>query len=79
MPGVTAVPEVDLRADPDVLRDGLRDAAHRVGFFYLTGHGVPADLVDRVLDAARRFFRLPRRTRTPSRWCAAPISAATPG
>lgn len=60
VPGVTAVPEVDLRADPDVLRDGLRDAAHRVGFFYLTGHGVPADLVDRVLDAARRFFRLPQ-------------------
>ncbi|WP_369117763.1 isopenicillin N synthase family dioxygenase [Mycobacterium avium] len=60
VPGVTAVPEVDLRADPDVLRDGLREAAHRVGFFYLTGHGVPADLVDRVLDAARRFFRLPQ-------------------
>ncbi|WP_175283752.1 isopenicillin N synthase family oxygenase, partial [Mycobacterium avium] len=60
VPGVTAVPEVDLRADSDVLRDGLREAAHRVGFFYLTGHGVPADLVDRVLDAARRFFRLPQ-------------------
>ncbi|AZP83926.1 isopenicillin N synthase family oxygenase [Mycobacterium avium subsp. paratuberculosis] len=33
VPGVTAVPEVDLRADSDVLRDGLREAARR--FFRL--------------------------------------------
>jgi isopenicillin N synthase-like dioxygenase len=62
--GVTALPfempTVDLRADPGRLRDGLREAGHEVGFFYLTGHGVPPDLVTRVLDAAHRFFALPQ-------------------
>lgn len=57
---VTAVPVVDLRADPGRLRDGLREAGHRVGFFYLTGHGVPPELVTRVLGAARRLFALPQ-------------------
>jgi isopenicillin N synthase-like dioxygenase len=56
---ITALPVVDLRADPGVLRTGLREAAHEVGFFYLTGHDVPAELSDRVLEAARRLFRLP--------------------
>ncbi|EUA53669.1 non-heme dioxygenase in morphine synthesis family protein [Mycobacterium intracellulare 1956] len=60
MPGVTAVPVVDLRADPARLRDGLREAAHRVGFFYLTGHGVAPELVTRMLEAARRLFALPQ-------------------
>ncbi|OBB96120.1 isopenicillin N synthase family oxygenase [Mycobacterium sp. 852002-40037_SCH5390672] len=58
--GVTALPEVDLRADPTRLREGLREAAHDVGFFYLTGHGVPGELVARVLDAGRRLFELPQ-------------------
>lgn len=56
---VTALPIVDLGADSDQLRPGLRRAAHEVGFFYLVGHGVPAALVTRVLDAARRLFALP--------------------
>ncbi|WP_196771164.1 isopenicillin N synthase family dioxygenase, partial [Mycobacterium colombiense] len=58
--GVTALPVVDLRAEPGRLRAGLREAGHEVGFFYLTGHGVPPDLVRRVLDAARRLFALPQ-------------------
>ncbi len=56
---VTALPVVDLRADPDALRESLRRAAHEVGFFYLVGHGVPDALADGVLDAARRLFVLP--------------------
>jgi isopenicillin N synthase-like dioxygenase len=58
--GVTALPVVDLRADPDELRSGLREAAHEVGFFYLTGHGVPRELAALLLDAARRLFALPQ-------------------
>jgi isopenicillin N synthase-like dioxygenase len=56
---VTALPVVDLRADSSQLRQGLREAAHEVGFFYLTGHEVPQELAGRLLAAARRLFELP--------------------
>ncbi|ORA12477.1 oxidoreductase [Mycobacterium arosiense ATCC BAA-1401 = DSM 45069] len=54
------MPTVDLRTDSAHLRRGLREAGHLVGFFYLTGHGVPPGLVARMLDAARRLFELPQ-------------------
>ena len=57
---VTALPVVDLRADPDALRQALRAAAYEVGFFYLTGHGVPEELTARLLAVARRLFALPQ-------------------
>ncbi|MGY4976721.1 isopenicillin N synthase family dioxygenase [Streptomyces sp. 900105755] len=41
----------------------LRSAAHEVGFFYVTGHGVPAALRDEALTAARAFFALPEQQR----------------
>jgi isopenicillin N synthase-like dioxygenase len=37
----------------------LRTATHEVGFFYLVGHGVPQDLMDTMITAARQFFALP--------------------
>ncbi|MBE9603764.1 isopenicillin N synthase family oxygenase [Acetobacteraceae bacterium H6797] len=37
----------------------LRRAAREVGFFYLTGHGVPQAVIDRVQAEARAFFALP--------------------
>ena len=40
-------------------REKLRRVTHEVGFFYLVGHGIPQDLIDEVLDLARRFFALP--------------------
>jgi isopenicillin N synthase-like dioxygenase len=57
---VTALPEVDLRDPPGQLRKRLREAGHEVGFFYLTGHEVPAALTRRVLATARRLFALPQ-------------------
>jgi isopenicillin N synthase-like dioxygenase len=57
---VTTLPEVDLRHPAGQLRERLREAAHEVGFFYLTGHGVSGELTDRVLAAARRLFALPQ-------------------
>lgn len=40
-------------------RDELRAATHEVGFFYLTGTGVPPELEARLHRAARDFFALP--------------------
>ena len=60
MSSITALPEIDLRDRPGQLRRRLREVAHEVGFFYLTGHGVPAALTRRVLAAARRLFALPQ-------------------
>lgn len=56
----TALPVVDLRAEPAALRAQLRQVAHEVGFFYLTGHGVPEELIDRFLAQARTLFALPQ-------------------
>ena len=57
------LPTLDLRrfAGPDrqdFLAE-LRRTVREIGFFYVTGHGVPDDLPDAVLDASRRFFALP--------------------
>lgn len=40
-------------------RNELREATHDYGFFYLTGHGVPQELIDRVMSTSRAFFALP--------------------
>ncbi|MFJ3957543.1 isopenicillin N synthase family dioxygenase [Arthrobacter sp. NPDC090010] len=40
-------------------RADLRDAMHEVGFLYLSGHGVPQELTDAILEVSRRFFELP--------------------
>lgn len=45
-------------ADPDGFRAALLDAAHRFGFFYLVGHGVPTARSEEVLRLARSFFAL---------------------
>ena len=41
-----------------VARD-IEAASRASGFFYVTGHGVPADLLDRLDATAREFFALP--------------------
>lgn len=40
-------------------RDDLRAATHDVGFFYLTGTGIPPELEVRLHRTARAFFDLP--------------------
>ena len=37
----------------------LREVTHTTGFFYLVGHGVPAELVAELHTTAREFFALP--------------------
>ena len=37
----------------------LADAAERIGFFAITGHGVPGQVMDALYDTAHAFFALP--------------------
>jgi isopenicillin N synthase-like dioxygenase len=56
------LPVLDLAeadAEPAEFRSRLREAAHDAGFFYLVGHGVAHEQIDRVLGRAREFFALP--------------------
>ncbi|MCU1476075.1 MAG: oxidoreductase [Subtercola sp.] len=62
---VLSLPVLDIsrlngtEADAASFRDDLRHVTHDVGFFYLTGHGIPQELIDQILDLSRRFFELP--------------------
>src|SRR5262245_59048612 len=46
----------------DFLAD-LREAAHNVGFFYLTGHGITTKQCAETLAVARKFFDLPEASK----------------
>ena len=61
-----SVPVVDIAAARSGDESALTETARAVdaaciesGFFNVTGHGVPTDLVEQVLDVGRRFFALP--------------------
>jgi isopenicillin N synthase-like dioxygenase len=56
-----SVPIVDL-SDP-AAPEAIDEACREVGFFGVTGHGVPVEVVAAAWDAARRFFDLPLVTR----------------
>ena len=64
-PSDSSIPFLDLRRldAGETLRAAfladLRAAAHDVGFFYLSGHGVAPDLLRDLLTCSRRFFALP--------------------
>ena len=60
------VPVIDFRAFREgttsgkaVVAAAIRDACETIGFFYLSGHGVPQEKIDAVFAASRRFFALP--------------------
>lgn len=67
MTTLTQLPIIDLsRADPsagpgsaEALRADLLAAAHDVGFFYLTGHGITAAQQAELFSVAGDFFALP--------------------
>lgn len=44
--------------DVDDVIDRIRFATQQVGFMYITGHGVPVDLQNRLKDVSARFFAL---------------------
>ncbi len=67
-PDVQTLPLVDISrfrdpAQREEFLAELRHAAHDVGFFYVVGHGIPAEVTDAVLEQARVFFALPLEDR----------------
>ena len=70
-PDVQTLPLVDISRFRDpARREGflaeLRHAAHDVGFFYVTGHGIPAEVV-RTASSRRPARSSTSRSRTGSR------------
>lgn len=62
-PAVSALPIIDISAlggdDDRLIRkaaDEMGRAAREVGFFYVTGHGVDLNLIERAYGAAETFF-----------------------
>lgn len=57
-----AIPTVDVSRlaanDPDEA-EKLRSALNTWGLFAVTGHGMPGELLDAILDSTRAFFHLP--------------------
>jgi len=66
-PTTTALPVIDISRFRGPGREAfladLREAAHEVGFFYVIGHSVPAQLQQGMLETAREFFTLPEPAR----------------
>ena len=59
---IQSIPVLDFslfETDPTAFLSQLKRASRDVGFFYLTGHGIPQSLIDDVLASSRRFFALP--------------------
>jgi len=41
----------------------IRDACVNVGFFYITSHGIPENIIQKIVDAAKMYFALPEETK----------------
>jgi isopenicillin N synthase-like dioxygenase len=54
-----SLPVVDLSEPMPSTAAAIERACRDSGFFYVTGHGVPASLLNRMDAAAREFFALP--------------------
>jgi isopenicillin N synthase-like dioxygenase len=56
--------------EADVAR-ALGRACRDIGFFYVTGHGIPTATIDAVFSQARRFFAAPAPIQDPVRYTGA--------
>jgi isopenicillin N synthase-like dioxygenase len=64
----STIPVVDLAqwragSDREQLADQVREVCHRVGFFSVVGHGVPAGFLTAYFDALVQFFALPEQVK----------------
>lgn len=44
--------------DRQAVAQKIREASIRVGFFYVEGHGIPDEVVDKAFDVGQKFFAL---------------------
>src|SRR5260221_3339676 len=63
---MNAIPVIDVAplvngspAQARTVAKALGDACRDVGFFYVTGHGIPSELVARVFERSAAFFAAP--------------------
>lgn len=60
------IPQIDMSdffARKDEITDALWQAATGIGFFQLTGHGIPETLIDEAFAMSAGFFDLPTETK----------------
>jgi isopenicillin N synthase-like dioxygenase len=67
----SALPVIDIGGlssdspiDRKAVAENLRAACLDNGFFYIANHGVPASLIDALLEETRRFFDSPASTKS---------------
>jgi isopenicillin N synthase-like dioxygenase len=61
LPIIDISPLLQLHASPDVVSavdDAMARACTDVGFFYIVGHGIPAELQSELQSASAQFFSL---------------------
>ncbi|GJP42644.1 hypothetical protein CLOM_g2184 [Closterium sp. NIES-68] len=68
-----ASPESSPPSDVRRVASEIDAACREVGFFYLTGHGVPQQLMDSVREAGREFFALPEENKNEIALSKSPI------
>ena len=60
------LPLIDLRQGDAAMARAVDAACRAHGFFYVTGHGIPAPVIDAAFAASKRFFALPDAVK--ARW-----------
>ena len=65
----SALPVLDLsrlekgNTEKESFLEELRQTAHELGFFYLSGHGIDQGLIGQLLSLSRSFFNLPEKVK----------------
>ncbi|KAK9789927.1 hypothetical protein WJX73_006573 [Symbiochloris irregularis] len=61
------VPVVDMAVDEEAAARTVREACETTGFFYVTNHGIPEDLITKQFAKAKEFFDLPIQEKQKSK------------
>ncbi|UBU15777.1 isopenicillin N synthase family dioxygenase [Nonomuraea gerenzanensis] len=63
LPVIDIAPLLTAGHERQAVADAIGAACREHGFFYVTGHGVPPGLIERLDAASRRFFALPEQVK----------------